>query len=190
MLIRDLESLVAAWTVVDDPAKPSYRRDFVTGDVYTGLKRMLTGMVGLSEVEMAGERMAVPLLSGDQEEEQSCFSDFTSNDLQANVAGIAIVYFGRYQRPDGTVVSGPSLADFVTKADAMVGEEMKARLENTAAQVAAIQSPFDREIRSDNTEGHGRVQAGADALRSLALSLGRAATALGIFMSPIQGSGD
>jgi len=190
LLIRDLESLVAAWTVVDDPAKPSYRRDFVTGDVYTGLKRMLTGMVGLSEVEMAGERMAVPLLSGDQEEEQSCFSDFTSKDLAANVAGIASVYRGRYQRLDGTVVSGPSLADFVAKADAMVGEEMQARLESTTAQIAAIQSPFDREIRTDNAEGHARVQAGADALRSLALSLGRAATALGIFMSPIQGSGD
>ncbi len=190
LLVSDLESLVTAWSVVDDPAVPSYRRDFVTGDVYTGLKRMLTGLVGLSEVEMAGERMAVPLLSGDQEEEQSCFSDFTSNDLQANVAGIATVYLGRYQRPDGSVVSGPSLADFVAKADAMVAEEVKARLEGTTAQVAAIRSPFDREIREDNTEGHARVQAGADALRSLALSLGRAATALGIFMSPIQGSGD
>ncbi|MCC7060898.1 MAG: hypothetical protein IT508_11770 [Burkholderiaceae bacterium] len=162
----------------------------MTGDVYTGLKRMLTGLVGLSEVEMAGERMAVPLLSGDQEEEQSCFSDFTSNDLNANVTGIATVYLGRYQRPDGSVVSGPSLADFVAKADPMVAEEMKARLENTATQVAAIRSPFDREIREDNTEGHARVQAGADALRSLARSLGRAATALGIFMSSIEGSGD
>ncbi len=190
LLISDLKSVVTAWTAVDDPALPSYRRDFVTGDVYTGLKRMLTGMVGLSEVEMAGERLAVPLLSGDQEEEQSCFSDFTTNDLKANVAGIATVYLGRYQRPDGSVISGPSLADFVAKADPMVAEEMKARLESTTAQVAAIGSPFDREIREGNTEGHARVQAGADALRSLALSLGRAATALGIFMSPIQGSGD
>jgi putative iron-regulated protein len=190
LLISDLQSLVTAWTMVDDPGVPSYRRDFVTGDVYTGLKRMLTGLVGLSEVEMAGERLAVPLLSGDQEEEQSCFSDFTSNDLQANVAGITAVYLGRYQRLDGSVVSGPSLADYVAKADAMVAEEMQARLESTSNQIAAIRSPFDREIRLDNMEGHARVQAGADALRSLALSLGRAATALGIFMSPIQGSGD
>ncbi len=190
LLISDVQSLVTAWTIVTDPAMPSYRRDFVTGDVYTGLKRMLTGMVGLSEVEMAGERLAVPLLSGDQEEEQSCFSDFTSNDLKANVTGIASVYHGRYQRLDGSVVSGPSLADYVAKADAMVAEEMKARLENTATQIGAIRNPFDREVREDNAEGHARVQAGADALRSLALSLGRAATALGIFMSPILGSGD
>jgi uncharacterized iron-regulated protein len=67
---------------------------------------------------------------------------------------------------------------------------MKARLENTATQIGAIRNPFDREVREDNAEGHARVQAGADALRSLALSLGRAATALGIFMSPILGSGD
>ncbi len=190
LLISDLESLVKAWSVVDDPATSSYRRDFVEGDVYTGIKRMLTGMVGLSEVEMAGERLAVPLLSGDQEEEQSCFSDTTSEDLRANVAGIATVYRASYQRTDGTLISGPSLADFVAKADPMVAAEMSARLESTAAAIAAVHSPFDQEIHTDNHEGHARVQAGADALRSLALSLGRAATALGIFMSPIEGSGD
>ena len=190
LLVSNLESLVEAWSVVDDPAIPNYRRDFVTGDVYTGIKRMLTGMVGLSEVEMAGERLAVPLLSGDQEEEQSCFSDTTSDDLRANVTGIATVYNGHYQRLDGSIVSGPSLAELVANADAMVAEEVTARLASTSAAVAAIRSPFDREIHPDNPEGHARVQAGADALRSLALSLGRAATALGIFMSSLEGSGD
>ncbi len=190
LLVSDLQSLVDAWTVNEDPAATSYRRNFVQGDVYTGIKRMLTGMVGLSEVEMAGERMAVPLLSGDQEEEQSCFSDTTGDDLRANTAGIETVYRGRYQRIDGSVVSGPSLADLTAKADAMVGAEMDARLERTQAAMQAISNPFDREIHPDNKEGNARVQAGVDDLRALALSIGRVATALGIFMSPIEGSGD
>jgi uncharacterized iron-regulated protein len=54
----------------------------------------------------------------------------------------------------------------------------------------AIHNPFDREIHPDNKEGNARVQAGVDDLRALALSIGRVATALGIFMSPIAGSGD
>ncbi len=190
LLIADLERLVAAWTPVEDPATPSYRRDFVQGDVYTGLKRMLTGMAGLSEVEVAGERMAVPLISGDQEEEHSCFSDNTSDDLRANAVGIEVVYRGRYPRLDGTVISGPSLADLVAAADARVAEEMDARFERTRAAMAAIQNPFDREIHPDNPEGNARVQEGIDALRALSLSIGRAATALGIFMSTLEGSGD
>lgn len=190
LLVSDLETLVAAWSPVDDSAAPSYRRDFVGGDVYTGLKRMLTGMVGLAEVEVAGERMAVPLLSGDQEEEHSCFSDNTSEDLRANAAGIEAVYRGRYTRLDGTVISGPGLADLIAAADPMVAEEMDARLARTREAMAAIRNPFDREIHPDNPEGNARVQAGIDALRALSLSIGRVATSLGIFMSSLEGSGD
>jgi uncharacterized iron-regulated protein len=72
----------------------------------------------------------------------------------------------------------------------MVAEEMDARLTRTREAMAAIQNPFDREIHPDNPEGNARVQAGIDALRALSLSIGRAATALGIFMSSLEGSGD
>jgi putative iron-regulated protein len=190
LLLSDLEKLVTAWSPNAPASAPNYRAKLVSGDVYTGLKHMLTGMAALAEVEMAGERMNVPLLSGDQEEEQSCFSDTTASDLRNNGAGIEHVYLGRYQRLNGKVVSGPSLADLVKKADPRVAGELDERLARTRESLAAIRDPFDREIQPDNAEGRARTQAAIDALRAEALSIGRAAQSLQIFMSDLEGLGD
>jgi len=189
LLLRDLDSVVVQWR---KPAQgeENYRTRLVTGDVYTGLKRMITGMVALAEVEMAGERMNVPLLSGDQEEEQSCFSDTTAADLRNNAAGIEHVYFARYQPLDGKAISGPSLADLVKAADPRVAEEMAERMNRTREALQAIHDPFDREIQPDNEAGKARVQAAVDALRAEAQSFTRVATSLKIFLSPIESSGD
>jgi len=189
LLLRDMESVTVQWRRPADGAQ-NYRSKLVSGDVYTGLKRMITGMVTLAEVEMAGERMDVPLLSGDQEEEQSCFSDTTSSDLRNNAAGIENVYFARYRQLNGATVSGPSLADLVKKADPRVAEEMVARMDRTREALQALHDPFDREIQPDNAEGRARVQAAIDALRAEAQSFTRVATALKIFLSPIESSGD
>ena len=191
LLIRDLEKVAAAWSASTGAgSSPNYRSTFVSGDVYTGLKRIFTGMAALAEVEMAGERLNVPLLSGDQEEEQSCFSDTTADDLRSNVAGIEHVYFAHYTRPDGKVISGPSLADLVKKADPRVAEEMEARLVRTRESMQAIRNPFDQEIQPDDKEGQARVQAAIDALRAEALSFARAAKSLQIFLSDLEGLGD
>lgn len=189
LLLRDLDSVVAQWRKPAEGTE-NYRSKLVTGDVYTGLKHMITGMVTLAEVEMAGERMSVPLLSGDQEEEQSCFSDTTATDLRNNAAGIEQVYFTRYKPLAGGAISGPSLADLVKAADPRVAEEMAARMDRTRATLQAIRDPFDREIQPDNTDGKARVQAAIDALRAEAQSFTRVATALKIFLSPIESSGD
>lgn len=151
---------------------------------------MFTGMAALAEVEMAGERMNVPLLSSDQEEEQSCFSDATAEELRANAVGIENVYFGRYTRLDGSSVSGPSLADLVKAKDARAAEEIQARLARTRKAVGAIKNPFDREILADNTEGRARMQTAIDGLRAQALSFARGARAIDIFLSDLEGLGD
>jgi putative iron-regulated protein len=190
LLLRDLEYVTNSWRAGHDAGAPSYRTKFVTGDVYTGLKRMITGMAALAEVEMAGERMNVPLLSSDQEEEQSCFSDTSTQDLRANAAGIEHVYYARYTRHDGTTITGPSLADLVRKTDPRIADEMDARLARTRESLEAIRVPFDREILQENPEGHARVQAGIDALRAEALSFGRAAKSMQIFLSDLEGLGD
>lgn len=186
LLLDDLRSVAVQW----QPDADNYRRAFITGDTYTSLKRMLTGIAALSEVELAGERMNVPLLSGDQEEEQSCFSDTTSDDLRANAAGIDHVYFGRYQRSDGTQITGPSLASLIQARDARIADEIDQRLTRTREALAAIDSPFDQEILQDNAAGRERVQAGIDALRAQALSIGRGAQAIEIFLSDMEGLGD
>jgi putative iron-regulated protein len=187
LLIRDLQSVIDAWSSQEGT---SYRATLVNGDVYTGLKRMFTGMAALAEVEMAGERMNVPLLSSDQEEEQSCFSDTTTDDLRANAAGIEHVYFARYQRRDGTLVTGPSLADLIKAADERQAQELESRLARTRETLAALGNPFDREIQPENAAGRARVQAAVDALRAEALSFSRGARALQIFLSDLEGLGD
>ncbi|MBL8268104.1 imelysin family protein [Steroidobacter sp.] len=187
LIVSDLESVAAQWR---ESKEANYRTQFLTGDVYTSLKRMLTGIAALSEVEMAGERMNVPLLSSDQEEEQSCFSDLTADELRANAAGIENVYFGRYKRLDGSTISGPSLADLIKAKDARAAEEIEARLVRTHETVGAIKNPFDREILAENVEGRARMQAAIDALRAQALSLSRGARSIDIFLSDLEGLGD
>lgn len=190
LLIRDLEHVASAWRKPASAAETTYRGALVSGDVYTGLKRMFTGMAALAEVEMAGERMNVPLLSSDQEEEQSCFSDTTADDLRANAAGIEHVYFARYTRRDGSTVSGASLADLVKATDPRVAEELEARIARTRETLHAIRNPFDHEIQPDNAEGQARVQAAIDALRAETLSFSRAARAMQVFLSDLEGLGD
>ena len=187
LLLSDLESVTAQWR---ESTTPNYRTEFVQGDIYTGLKRIFTGIAALAEVEMAGERMNVPLLSSDQEEEQSCFSDATADELRANAAGIEHVYFATYRRLDGTTVSGPSLADLVKAKDARAAEEIEARIARTRESLAAVKNPFDREILAENTAGRARMQAAIDALRAEALSLARGARAIEIFLSDLEGLGD
>jgi putative iron-regulated protein len=187
LILRDLESIAAQWR---ESKEPNYRTSFLTGDVYTSLKRMFTGIAALSEVEMAGERMNVPLLSSDQEEEQSCFSDLTADELRANEVGIANVYFAKYQRTDGSTVSGPSLADLIKAKDPRAAEEIEARLARTRETLAAVKNPFDREILAENTEGRARMQAAIDALRAQALSISRGARSIEIFLSDLEGLGD
>ena len=189
LLLSDMQKVMDQWRAAAAGAT-NYRSTLVSGDVYTGLKRMFTGMAALAEVEMASERMNVPLLSSDQEEEQSCFSDATANELRYNAMGIEHVYYARYTRRDGTTISGPSLADWVKKADPRAAEEMDARIARTREALQALQNPFDREILSDNAAGRARVQAGIDALRAEALSLTRAARSMQIFLSDLQGLGD
>jgi putative iron-regulated protein len=190
LLIQDLEKVTAAWSETQNARSENYRSSLVAGDVYTSLKRILTGVVALAEVEMASERLNVPLLSADQEEEQSCFSDTTADDLRANAAGIEHVYYARYTRPNGATISGPSLADLVKAVDARVGQEMDARIARTRETLGAIRTPFDREIQPDNKEGQARVQAAIDALHAQAQTTMRAAKAMQIFLSPIESDGD
>jgi putative iron-regulated protein len=188
LLIEHLEGVAAQWRKAQ--GERNYRADFIDGDVPTGLKRMFTGIAALSEVEMAGERLNVALLSSDQEEEQSCFSDTTSDDFRANAQGIMNVYYGKYTRLDGTTIEGPSLAALVKAKDPRVAEEMDARFARTREALEALRSPFDREILPENAAGRERVQAAIDALRAQALSMTRAAQSIQIFLSDLEGLGD
>lgn len=171
-LIGDLESLVQEWAPGQNG---NYRAAFLSQEPKEALRQILVGIGTLSRSELAGERMAVALESRDQEDEHSCFSDNTHDDIIRNARGIQNVLEGRYARSNGSVLAGPGILALVQ------GErqaELRQKMHNVMVAVHTIQPPFDREIVS--SPGRQRVQAAIHALRAQAETIVKAAADLGI----------
>ncbi len=92
LLVKNLSGLAEAWA----PDANNYRKTFLSLDGNEVLTRVLTSLATLSGFELASERIATALDSGDQEDEHSCFSDNTHVDFIMNAKGIETVYYGRY----------------------------------------------------------------------------------------------
>jgi putative iron-regulated protein len=156
ILVADLLEAVQDW----DPANPVlYSRLFRDLPVEARLDRIILGMGGLSNAELAGERILVALLASDQEEEQSCFSDTTHLGILENALSIETIYLGRHERRDGSVVSGPSLSDLVAKIDPVLDARLKSQFAGTREALGKVVNraekvePFDRMILAENKEG-------------------------------------
>ncbi|MAT99148.1 MAG: hypothetical protein CL608_18535 [Anaerolineaceae bacterium] len=142
LLVGHLGEMVAAW---EPDVNDNYRAEFLA-QPDDAIQKMLTGMGVLSKSELAGERMFVAYNNQDQEDEHSCFSDNTHRDIITNAQGIVNVYTGSYTRVDGTVVSGPSLADLVGELDADLAAEMNALADAALASTQSIYVSFDQAI--------------------------------------------
>lgn len=155
---------------------------------------ILTGIGSLSYGELAGERMKLGLLLHDPEEEHDCFSDNTHESHYYDVVGIHAVYFGSYERVDGSEVSGPSVADLVAAKDPALAEETKAKLDATLAAAEALKQraeskeAYDQMIGADNPEGNATVQAVIDGLTDQTRSIERVVAALGLESIQFEGS--
>ena len=171
-LVDDLRYLVQEWA----PRKNgNFRAAFLAQDPKESLRQILVGIGTLSRVELAGERMTVALQSQDQEDEHSCFSDNTHDDIIRNAQGIQNVVEGRYIRSNGTLVEGPGIMALLQDGRKA---ELQGKVRNAMAAVRTIQPPFDREIASPI--GRQRVLAAIHALRAQAEAIANAAADLGI----------
>ncbi|MET0403373.1 MAG: imelysin family protein [Cystobacter sp.] len=174
LLVDDLESVYSQWTADQD----NYRAKFVAETPKEAVLKILTGMGSLSGAELAGERMTVAYDNKDQEDEHSCFSDNTHNDIYYNALGIQNVYLGRY---GATGLEGPALEDLVEAVDPKLNEKMKQRLQASLDAIRAIPAPFDQAILgADDSPGRQKVKAAITALRAQTDTLVEVATALGI----------
>jgi len=188
LTISDLEEMVAAWS-----EKGAARAAVVSSEDNDGLSTILTGMGSLSYGELAGERMRLGLLVHDPEEEHDCFSDNTHNSHFYDAKGIQNVYLGNYTRVDGSVVSGPSLADFVAHIDADLDAELRGKLDATMAKMqvmidrASVEA-YDQMIGEGNQEGNDVIQAAIDALIDQTRSIERVAAKLELGEVAIEGS--
>ncbi|MEP9352015.1 imelysin family protein [Xanthobacter sp. KR7-65] len=179
-LVADLDEMAAAWG-----AKGKARAALLKKKDKPGLAVIFTGIGSLSYGELAGERMKLGLILHDPEEAHDCFSNNTQNAHYYDEEGIRAVYYGRYTKPDGSTVTGPSVADLVRAADAKIADEIDAKSNAALAALKTLKDTADSgEMRYDqmlvegNTKGAKLIQDGVDALVAQAHAIERGVAAL------------
>ncbi|MFG1478059.1 imelysin family protein [Xanthobacter sp. V4C-4] len=179
-LVADLKEMTDLWG-----AKGAARKALLKKNDKAGLGVIFTGLGSLSYGELAGERMKLGLILHDPEEAHDCFSNNTQNAHYYDEVGIRDVYYGRFTKPDGTEVKGPSVADLVRAADPKVADEIDQKSDAALAALKALKDVADsNEIRYDqmlaegNEKGGKLIQAGVDALVAQAHAIERGVSAL------------
>ncbi len=147
LLVDDMTFLVNSWK----PGQDNYARIFTTQDNDKALSDIISALATLSGFEIASERLATALDSGDQEDEHSCFSDNTHNDFIMNAKGISNVFFGTYGG-----VKGASIYELIKAKDAKLAEQLKQQLAETDRLVRALPAPIDREVLAADKDSEGR----------------------------------
>ena len=177
-LIAHLDELVAAWA----PGRSNYRSSFEAMTPLSALQMAFTGIGEMSRGELAGERMSVAYTERSQEDEHSCFSDNTHNDIIGNARGVEMVLLGSY--PGG--VSGTGLLDLVAEADRELAGKLRSEVSTSLMATRAIPAPFDQHLQdgvSDNAAGRRSVLTAIEALEAQTDTIVDAADALGIVLN-------
>jgi putative iron-regulated protein len=188
LLIADLEEMAAAWG-----AGGAARADILGKSAEDGLSTILTGLGSLSYGELAGERMKLGLLLHDPEEEHDCFSDNTHNSHYYNQVGMQALYGGRYERIDGAIVTGPSLADYATAQAPEAAGQVSAAMEEARDALGAIKAraeageAYDQMLALGNAEGNAALEAGVESLVAQARALEALVADLGLTIT-VEGS--
>ncbi len=168
LLLTDLKYMSDEWS---SERSDNYRSQLLAETPAEGLRRMVFGIGSLSLGELSGERMNVALLAHSQEDEHSCFSDNTHNDIDKNIQGIVNIYYGRYTRINGEVISGPALHDLLLETDPVLAERLANSLANSQNKSVELVTTanagehFDQQIMNSNVEGNARIRAIIEALR-------------------------
>ncbi|MGQ3676467.1 imelysin family protein [Xanthobacter sp. TB0139] len=188
-LVDDLKEMANVWA-----ADGTARKTLMEKDDKAGLAVIFTGIGSLSYGELAGERMKLGLILHDPEEEHDCFSDNTHNSHYYDEVGIHDVYYGRFTKPDGAEVKGPSIADLVRAADPKIADEIDQQMTATLAALRTIKDTadsgemaYDMMLDEKNEKGAALVQAGVDALVAQARAIERGVSVLGLQIN-VEGS--
>lgn len=183
LLVDDLAEMTAQWA----PGNPeNYRTELLAESAEQGLRKAFFGMGSLSLGELAGERMKVALEANSTEDEHDCFSDNTHNSHFYNAKGVRNVYLGEYKKVDGSVLTGPSIAQLIqaadTNADQLLQDKLAATEKSLQVMVDAAENgmPFDQMIDSENSQGQNIVRAAIASLVEQTMAIEQGALALGI----------
>jgi putative iron-regulated protein len=189
LLVSDLSDMAGSWE-----EGGAARTDLMAVDPSAGIGRILTGIGSLAYGELAGERMKLGLLLNDPEEEQDCFSDNTHNSHFYDQVGMVALWNGHYQRIDGSVVEGPSVAALTAEKAPDLAKKVEARMADTSARLGEIRDTaesgkmaYDQMLAADNPEGNAMLQAAIDALVAQTRAVEEVVPALGVTVT-VEGS--
>ncbi len=184
LLITDLEYMTQQW---HPEVKDNYRSELLSEPAEQGFRKMLFGMGSLSLGELAGERMKVALEANSTEDEHDCFSDNTHNSHFYNNLGIRNVYTGQYQRVNGDVITGPSLADLVATASKDEAITIITRFDQSQDALQKLVDSaekegvfFDQLIASGDDKGNQLVKSAISSLVAQTSAIEEAAGLIGI----------
>ena len=141
------------WLAIEWSEDGEGRKSFLAKDDPGGA--ILTGIATLAGFELSSERIATALDSGDPEDEHSCFSDQTHNDVKANFNGIKNVYLGKGLNGKNF---NPSISEFVMEKNMKLHKEIMQVINSTDNSINNITVPFDKML-SEPKNGSGRQAA-------------------------------
>lgn len=170
-LIDNLQFLVNEWA----PEKENYRAKFNSLPEDQALTNILNGIGMLSGFELARERVDVPLNTMSQEDEHSCFSDNTHNDILYNAQSVQNAFEGSYKGVSVELAAGPSVKQLFDNA-----ENLSRAIQKSVNLSKSLNAPFDQLILKENTEGRASVKAIVDSLSEQANAISAACSNIGL----------
>ena len=175
LLVADLQKVAAEW---DPAAANSYAAKLKAMPQREVIGRMINGIAVLAGSEMRSERMAVALDSGDQEDEQSCFSDTTRQDFVYDLKGVENVWYGTY--PNG---SGAGLDTLMRKLDPEGAARIDAAFADVLTKIKALGDPWDQVLAAaPDSPPRKQAEAAVEALGVLAAELKKTGPVLGVLV--------
>ncbi len=175
MLIDDLASLEAGWA----PGQDNYRKQFLALEPREALGRAINGAANLVGHELAIERLAVALDSGDQEDEHSCFSDTTHQDHLYDLRGAYNVWRGSPNEEE----SPHSIRALTQRVDPELAAQTDQLFSVALAAVAMMDKPFDSILASEpGSPKRQRAEAAVTAFQALGTQLAKLGQRLGVLV--------
>lgn len=183
LLVQDLAKMIAEW---DTENPEGYAKGFLQNAEGSSLARIFAGIARMAGDELAGERLFVGYDTGDQENEQSCFSDTTLLTLLGNADGIRNVYLGTYHD-----LKGPSPSELVRRIDPAADAAVQEAIAESRKAIEAIPAPLDRVITAKREDPVRQKLLGAvEGMEREGQAIVEAAAVLGIRLNFNSGGRD
>lgn len=163
LLVEHLQSVTVQW---NPNSGNNYYASFINAP--DSLSKVVESLRFFAGEELSIERMFVAYDMQDQEDEHSCFSDTTHNDLYFNYLGIKNTLLQKF--------NGISLVSLIADKDAALAGQIEAQALAIDSALFQFPAPFDQAIFIDSSRE--TIKQIIDSLQALAESVEQAKTSL------------